>query len=552
MLVTNQVDVWVLSLYLPANQKTFKVYFQFRQLKKIHKLLAHEADRLMVSGIENLDVTGIDRSLLRRRTPEGRPQDAFTQQKLKAFDQLTGAHDVSEDFLMDKTQVFLQNNGSFHNNSLSGVKARRHNLRYVDPDMHAGADTQTARFAHKKEIDRMFSNPYLACYFKIHGRKKRQLDVTRKLEADSVQSKEEHEDVDNLDHNHVFNQTQKLPFWKKLLSSLCFSDSSVLEDDEGDKEFRLSLRIRKGHQCYNKKLHHMVFEGEVESFEGGLTLVHHMVSLEPLCSAFESPYVDGTTLSLVKAASGSIIASEFKLCLKAFDIQKGRMRKEKVNLVHFLRRHLPHYKDKPVSFADIQQAVEAFVFDGNYAKGQAALSEFIESENFEYQPAESRVVTNMLQEEARRLKEITKGTVQSSLIEAREDFIRWRRLKGTSNSKPAFERVVSTIATIGGKTRSVKLRMQVFFNQKSVLLRLYDPLQFFKHDALLPFDEVAHQFQIHRAVLASLWRTKHASFISKISERIIDKALPDIMRGYHAKYYNVGYQEQIVSRFDDH
>jgi hypothetical protein len=52
--------MWTLFLYLPQNQKTFKSFFSFRDLRKINRLLKekNEDENLLgVSGFQNLDQT---------------------------------------------------------------------------------------------------------------------------------------------------------------------------------------------------------------------------------------------------------------------------------------------------------------------------------------------------------------------------------------------------------------------------------------------------------------------------------------------------------------
>ena len=44
--------------------------------------------------------------------------------------------------------------------------------------------------------------------------------------GDSIKTNDENESAFSLSHENVFNMPQKLPFWKKLLQSLSFADTS--------------------------------------------------------------------------------------------------------------------------------------------------------------------------------------------------------------------------------------------------------------------------------------------------------------------------------------
>lgn len=62
-----------------------------------------------MSGIDNLDQT-INKTLLTNKRPK------VTAKALKEFDKMTGSFqnkDISEDFSVNKTLLFLQNNGKF-------------------------------------------------------------------------------------------------------------------------------------------------------------------------------------------------------------------------------------------------------------------------------------------------------------------------------------------------------------------------------------------------------------------------------------------------------
>lgn len=114
---------WVLTIYLQQTCKTFKAYFSFKQLKKVHSLLSkqkEEVSKLGMSGIEYLDQTVFNNSTLKKRQGEGRYGQKqpvkVTEKSLKLFNQKTSSFqdkDITEEFSINKTLQFLQNNGNF-------------------------------------------------------------------------------------------------------------------------------------------------------------------------------------------------------------------------------------------------------------------------------------------------------------------------------------------------------------------------------------------------------------------------------------------------------
>ena len=97
----------------------------------------------------------------------------------------------------------------------------------------------------------MFNNSYLNCYFQIHEetKKKQLLEQTNISFGDSIKTKEENDSIFSISHDNVFNLPQKLPFWKKLLSSLTFAevadmkDQTELLEEDNSKQFKLMVRI---------------------------------------------------------------------------------------------------------------------------------------------------------------------------------------------------------------------------------------------------------------------------------------------------------------------
>ncbi len=77
---------------------------------------------------------------LGRKKIRKKGEKGITQNNLRMFDKITGAFqdkDVSADFSINKTQLFLMNNGNFNNSALQNsiMKAsNNNNLRYLDPD----------------------------------------------------------------------------------------------------------------------------------------------------------------------------------------------------------------------------------------------------------------------------------------------------------------------------------------------------------------------------------------------------------------------------------
>ena len=87
------------------------MYFTFKQLLKIKSLFAKDAKALLgVSGIDTLDQT------INKTIALNAKRSKVTVKTLKEFDKQTGSFqnkDISEDFSVNKTLLFLQNNGKF-------------------------------------------------------------------------------------------------------------------------------------------------------------------------------------------------------------------------------------------------------------------------------------------------------------------------------------------------------------------------------------------------------------------------------------------------------
>ena len=213
----------------------------------------------------------------------------MTKNNLRALDRHTGAFhdkDVSADFSINKTQQFLMNNGNF-NNSInhqnSMLKPTNNNLRFIDLERDSSMQESSKRthpdkedmyrtpppkivlgkqsLGHKVKVGRtnnnkMFNNSYLNCYFQIHEEtKKKKLEKTNMSFGDSIQTKGENDSMFSLSHENVFNQPQRLTFWKKLMQSLSFCDISNIMDDEEPKETKLMIRIHNQGKCFSRKLH---------------------------------------------------------------------------------------------------------------------------------------------------------------------------------------------------------------------------------------------------------------------------------------------------------
>ena len=61
--------------------------------------------------------------------------------------------------------------------------------------------------------------------------------------GDSIKTKGENDSMFSLSHENVFNQPQRLSFWKKLLQSLSFCDISNTGEEDEPKETKLMIRI---------------------------------------------------------------------------------------------------------------------------------------------------------------------------------------------------------------------------------------------------------------------------------------------------------------------
>lgn len=80
------------------------------------------------------------------------------------------------------------------------------------------------------------------------------------------------------------------------------------------------------------------------------------------------------------------------------------------------------------------------------------------------------------------------GVSAHQIANARDDFVRWRRLKKGKEGPSTYDKVITTIVPSDGSAKSIlRLRIQLYINRKDILVRLYDPMLFFKHDTQISF-----------------------------------------------------------------
>lgn len=100
-------------------------------------------------------------------------------------------------------------------------------------------------------------------------------------------------------------------------------------------------------------------------------------------SAFDNPYGGSSTVSLIKSFQGRINPSDFLLSLKTFNVAEGKTKKEKVSLVHFLRRNGKR-KEETIKIDNIREAVKSYIYDSQQQKGVAEMEQLFESEIGEF------------------------------------------------------------------------------------------------------------------------------------------------------------------------
>lgn len=68
------------------------------------------------------------------------------------------------------------------------------------------------------------------------------------------------------------------------------------------------------------------------------------------------------------------------------------------------------------------------------------------------------------------------------VVKERDDYVKWRRLRKPNDIKPHYERFLMHKLTEDDAVTTLKLRLQVFIMEKSLLIRIFNPVLFFKHD----------------------------------------------------------------------
>jgi hypothetical protein len=121
------------------------------------------------------------------------------------------------------------------NNSSMMESSIRDSQKYKTPDKKIVLGKKKKK--KRKTNERMFNNSYLNCYFQMHKGNQNKLEKTNmSFGGDSIKTKEENESMYSLNHDNIFNQPKKLPFWKKILQLLTFSDQNGMDRTEEDGE----------------------------------------------------------------------------------------------------------------------------------------------------------------------------------------------------------------------------------------------------------------------------------------------------------------------------
>lgn len=120
---------------------------------------------------------------------------------------------------------------------------------------------------------------------------------------------------------------------------------------------------------------------------------------------------------------------------------------------------------------------------------------------------------------------------------ARDDFMRWKRLKNSSEVSPAYEKIVSTLISQNDAKHLVRLRLQMFYTLKSVVIRLYDPQLLFKKEQTIYFQEIHERFSIPKQLLIQAALKSPKSYLVTISERLLSYLETEILDKFQSTFY---------------
>ena len=120
---------------------------------------------------------------------------------------------------------------------------------------------------------------------------------------------------------------------------------------------------------------------------------------------------------------------------------------------------------------------------------------------------------------------------------ARDDFMRWKRLKDSKEVSPAYEKIVSTLVSQNDAKHLVRLRLQMFYSLKSVVIRLYDPQLLFKKEQTIYFQEIHERFSIPKQLLVQAALKSPKEYLVNISERILNFLESELLEKFQTTFY---------------
>ena len=120
---------------------------------------------------------------------------------------------------------------------------------------------------------------------------------------------------------------------------------------------------------------------------------------------------------------------------------------------------------------------------------------------------------------------------------ARDDFMRWKRLKASKEVSPAYEKIVSTLVSQNDAKHLVRLRLQMFYSLKSVVIRLYDPQLLFKKEQTIYFQEIHERFSIPKQLLVQAALKSPKEYLVNISERILNFLESELLEKFQKTFY---------------
>lgn len=136
---------------------------------------------------------------------------------------------------------------------------------------------------------------------------------------------------------------------------------------------------------------------------------------------------------------------------------------------------------------------------------------YTEKDNFEYQPTENRLVSDIIFNVSEQAVTKHKKVAAKEVLKARDEFIKMKRLQ--KHDFTAHFTKIHTLDIAQGKgKKTVPVEVQLQLTSKSVIVRLYNPELFFKHDYTVYFQEIIDKHQLGKGILTKANAAKDHKF----------------------------------------